>query len=732
MTPHIPEYSLGDERFATTRWSIVLAAGKGTSRESRQALESLCEAYWLPVYTYVRRLVADVEEAQHVSEVKSELDTIRTTVAPQTMPPEQRDPRDGFRELARFAITPNPSYAKRVGVPMLTLFGMWLAATITAHVLYGQQGNYQEGQILFIQGGGMLLFVLMSFVMHMAFVARSRAEVEMGSRPLSETRRVPASVPVEIVATATTAFAFVIAAVKGIFELAQWPSPLDAVAVPVTALAVIASGVLLVVYQLRRPIGPRAALPEFLIAILAACAGSLPWTWVFASIPGWNFWQGAVYASLNLMNCLFLLIATGKSREGQRGVALLSVGLGGFSLVMWFNVGTVSVIGNEFLAHITHKPGQPGMFIAAAVSLLAMIAGALQLRNRDEKSETDEKTEAGPVSLSDVRRRVQAPSECLFLAAGIAGMTACGVFLWLGATVNPEVPAKMRLERGNLFGLSITLAVYSASVFVAGWLMRHLRARLLLLLTCVIVGLFLPAMIALNVILELRNLSVWLAAIPLWLGVPAAVWAIVMLFRKEVRVAFDLTAEAQIQRAIEHSSLQASNVLRTPRFCRFAIAGAVWAIFGLLAVIPVLYFIGLNRVWNSEALPTNVIHAKPPLAFTIFMGALLAIGAGAFIGTTIFGAIAIGRIKRSAGKTSGLPLAVADAIFFPLLAFGGLIVFLVTQVCVTLTRRLDLAAQISGASLGVLIAMVVCGLIARAAWRAIARHHPVQQDERAE
>jgi RNA polymerase sigma factor (sigma-70 family) len=41
--------------FATTHWSIVLSAGKGTSPASRQALTSLCETYWYPLYAYIRR-----------------------------------------------------------------------------------------------------------------------------------------------------------------------------------------------------------------------------------------------------------------------------------------------------------------------------------------------------------------------------------------------------------------------------------------------------------------------------------------------------------------------------------------------------------------------------------------------------------------------------------------------------------------------------------------------------
>ena len=40
--------------FATTRWSVVLAAGGSSSPAAREALERLCRAYWYPLYGYVR------------------------------------------------------------------------------------------------------------------------------------------------------------------------------------------------------------------------------------------------------------------------------------------------------------------------------------------------------------------------------------------------------------------------------------------------------------------------------------------------------------------------------------------------------------------------------------------------------------------------------------------------------------------------------------------------------
>lgn len=43
-------------------------AGRRPSPDSRRALESLCEAYWYPLYTYARRRVSDVNEAQDLTQ----------------------------------------------------------------------------------------------------------------------------------------------------------------------------------------------------------------------------------------------------------------------------------------------------------------------------------------------------------------------------------------------------------------------------------------------------------------------------------------------------------------------------------------------------------------------------------------------------------------------------------------------------------------------------------------
>lgn len=50
-------------RFMTTRWSVVLAAGARNSPRSEEALAALCQAYWYPLYVYVRRRGHSADEA---------------------------------------------------------------------------------------------------------------------------------------------------------------------------------------------------------------------------------------------------------------------------------------------------------------------------------------------------------------------------------------------------------------------------------------------------------------------------------------------------------------------------------------------------------------------------------------------------------------------------------------------------------------------------------------------
>lgn len=54
--------------FATTHWSIVLRGGARGSRGADEALAALCQTYWLPLYSFARRTMPNVHEAQDLTQ----------------------------------------------------------------------------------------------------------------------------------------------------------------------------------------------------------------------------------------------------------------------------------------------------------------------------------------------------------------------------------------------------------------------------------------------------------------------------------------------------------------------------------------------------------------------------------------------------------------------------------------------------------------------------------------
>jgi len=53
--------------FDTTRWTLVLRAGKG-EESGHTALAELCRAYWLPLYVYVRRRGHSAHDAEDLTQ----------------------------------------------------------------------------------------------------------------------------------------------------------------------------------------------------------------------------------------------------------------------------------------------------------------------------------------------------------------------------------------------------------------------------------------------------------------------------------------------------------------------------------------------------------------------------------------------------------------------------------------------------------------------------------------
>lgn len=54
--------------FATTHWSVVLAAGHQESSQAAEALDKLCRSYWYPLYACVRREGFGPEDSQDLTQ----------------------------------------------------------------------------------------------------------------------------------------------------------------------------------------------------------------------------------------------------------------------------------------------------------------------------------------------------------------------------------------------------------------------------------------------------------------------------------------------------------------------------------------------------------------------------------------------------------------------------------------------------------------------------------------
>ena len=54
--------------FPATHWSVVLAARGGDEAESLRALETLCRAYWYPLYAWLRRQGRSPQDAQDLTQ----------------------------------------------------------------------------------------------------------------------------------------------------------------------------------------------------------------------------------------------------------------------------------------------------------------------------------------------------------------------------------------------------------------------------------------------------------------------------------------------------------------------------------------------------------------------------------------------------------------------------------------------------------------------------------------
>jgi hypothetical protein len=287
-----------------------------------------------------------------------------------------------------------------------------------------------------------------------------------------------------------------------------------------------------------------------LISFLGVASGLLPWGqvswygtepgkdppgasshWVTKPWYGHGIWQGKTVMALFLTLGLWR-VALGRSVGPKRwhGFVLLAGGLSVLGLLY------LAATPSSELGGLLQQGPHLWLVLPAALAIGLLVVAVIEFRGAWSAHERLASTAASAID----ELMVQGPADGLILAGCAALLTAIGVGLWLWYRWHEAFLSE--LDKTNLLGMSVANATYALVIIMAGVLMRRLRARLFTLVCVVIGGLFVPAVAAWNVVQQqfmgLKNIPQWPVVIPMWLGVPVAIWATVVLFRRDVRAAF--------------------------------------------------------------------------------------------------------------------------------------------------------------------------------------------------
>lgn len=189
---------------------------------------------------------------------------------------------------------------------------------------------------------------------------------------------------------------------------------------------------------------------------------------------------------------------------------------------------------------------------------------------------------------------------------------------------------------GGIIAIEFWTTLHAVIVITSALLVKQLRFLWLGVTSSLLVMLFPPANLA---------------------GLPIGIWSLVVLTSQDVRRLFQSIREGHVSVAdldIE-TSVTAEAGKPTPWFSGTVIGGM--AVFLLLAFASV----PLALLWTDPGV-TPLNWPWPWLCFSLG-GCLL----------SVFGVVAIGEIRNSDGQITGLGLATAEALAFPLLLLNGAI-----------------------------------------------------------
>lgn len=310
------------------------------------------------------------------------------------------------------------------------------------------------------------------------------------------------------------------------------------------------------------------------LAVIFAAIGAYALPWYFVDGPGAKhaFTPTKIQFLEANESLLLLLVAIGASlfavvpslpgstRRMIRGVGTLCI-LAALVIQVRFLLSLGEYETEEVGRVVREIRSYPKMGLYISIALTALSSLLCVLRFFEGKSAGKDEQVAGfqKEAAAIPAKVVRTPADLLVLVASIALLTAVGIGIWFwgqgalhpesGSAFGDNTPTIVPIKGGQMIvtghqqGIiikvsAVIIAFYGIIIGGAGLLMRRLRARIFVLISLVLAGLFLPAALAYNFISE--HVPQWPIFAALWLGMPVCVWAVRLLFREKIREAFEL------------------------------------------------------------------------------------------------------------------------------------------------------------------------------------------------
>jgi predicted Ser/Thr protein kinase len=326
--------------------------------------------------------------------------------------------------------------------------------------------------------------------------------------------------------------------------------------------------------------------------------------------------------------------------------------------------GRIVALAAVLLAFFNPWGAKAWYFFAAGCAIFGVLMSfGIGRRRTGEKGGRQDSSGKVPLTPPELRAKINAAGISMLIAgiaiavSGLIGFTYGAVTAsnYASTITNPNDTVVVRASVGVF--IMLALALCGIAILNGGLAMRRLRFHGFAFLMALLLMALLPAMV-----LVTHGPPPQIFLVQVVFGLYAGIRAFLVLRKPAVKAAFAAHAPAPVAASSSE-----------PRLSGLALWGAVLVPLFILAAGTYTAFVVHADAHRRSGWAADLMNQRPTW-FIITAVIVIAVGVSTPFATTILGAVAVAKIKRSGGKLYGLRLAAAGSLLFPLMVFG-LVVF---------------------------------------------------------